>query len=164
MEWRIHELPHLRGYTVEWADEGDFILSRRNILYQTSSLDKPLTQLAVIDAPSWKVAASRSRLAQRLLRFLVTNVVRLANGDLFVTFDKSVGIVRDGKYQPIKGLHRPCRVLRSACALDREGNVFFGEYLANDERGEMRIYKYAAGSDRLDVAYTFPANSIKHVH
>jgi hypothetical protein len=42
--------------------------------------------------------------------------------------------------------------------------VFFGEYLANDERGEMRIYKYAAGSDRLETAYTFPPNSIKHIH
>src|SRR5205085_4825651 len=40
----------------------------------------------------------------------------------------------------------------------------FGEYLANTERGPMRIYKYRAGSHRLEVAYTFPAGSITHIH
>jgi len=164
MEWKVEELPQLRGYTVEWAEDGNYILSRRNTLYRSTSLDEPLAQLVVIDAPSWKVIAAWSRLAQRVLRFMVTNVVRLTNGDLFVTFDKTVGIVRDGKYQQLQGLQRPCRVLRSACAMDYNGDVYFGEYLANDERAEMHIYRYIAGSDRLDVAYTFPANSIKHVH
>lgn len=95
---------------------------------------------------------------------MVTNVVPLNNGDLFVTFDKSVGIIHDGKYIELKGLVRPCRVLRAACAVDGNGDVFFGEYLANDERGEMRVYKYEQGSDKLEIAHTFPPNSIKHIH
>jgi len=95
---------------------------------------------------------------------MVTNVVPLANGDLFVTFDKSVGIVRNGKYQNLKNLTRPCRVLRAACAIDKNGDIFFGEYIANTERGEMRVYKYASGSDALEIVYTFPPNSIRHIH
>ena len=164
MNWIVEPVPELRGYTIEWAEEGNYYLSRRNILFQTDDLKPPFKKIAVINAPFWKVAAGNFRLGQRLLRFMVTNVFALNNGDLFVTFDKSVGVVRNGKYQELKGLARPCRVLRGACALNKNGDIFFGEYLANPERGEMRIYRYKQGSDSLEIVYTFPPNSIKHIH
>ena len=164
MKWAIKNIPELHGYTVEWAEANNFYLSRRNILFHSENLKPPFKRVAAIDAPFWKQAASNFRLAQRLLRFQVTNVIALKNGDLFVTFDKSVGIVRDGNYLKLKGLERPCRVLRSACAVDENGDIFFGEYLANNERGEMRVYKYENGGDLLEVIYTFAPNSIKHIH
>ncbi len=164
MSWTVEEVSELKGYTIEWAETGNYYLSRRNILFHSNSFNPPFKKIAAIDAPSWKHLAGRFRLAQRLLRFMVTNVIPLENGDLFVTFDKSVGIIRQGKYSELKGLIRPCRVLRSACALDEKGNIYFGEYLANDERGEMRVYKYAPGSDGLEIIYIFPPNSIKHIH
>jgi hypothetical protein len=165
MTWKVENVPELRGFTVEWAEPGNFYLSRRNRLFHSTSLKPPFKQIAVIDAPFWKQAASNFRLAQRLLRFMVTNIIPLEKpSDLFVTFDKSVGIIRDGKFQGLKGLIRPCRVLRSACAIDENGDIFFGEYLMNEERGEMRIYKYTQGADALEVAYTFPPNSIRHIH
>jgi len=164
MKWIVESVPELRGYTVEWAEANNFYLSRRNILFHSENLKPPFKKIAAIDAPFWKQAASNLRLAQRLLRFMITNVIALKNGDLFVTFDKSVGIVRDGTYRELKKLVRPCRVLRSACAVDENGNIFFGEYLANNERGEMRVYKYEIGSDSLEVVFTFAPNSIKHIH
>ena len=164
MDWTVENVPELKGYTIEWAEAGNFYLSRRNTLYHAENLKPPFKPIAVIDAAFWKRAASFSRLAQRLLRFQVTNVVPLAGGDLFVTFDKSVGRVRNGKFQPLSGLTRPCRVLRAACAQDEKGDIYFGEYLANDERGEMRIYRYRQGADGLETVYTFPQNSIKHIH
>ncbi|MGB7923192.1 MAG: hypothetical protein WCF57_08105 [Pyrinomonadaceae bacterium] len=164
MSWIVESVPDLKGFAVEWAAPGDFILSRRNQLFHSTSLKPPFKRIATIDAPSWKEAASKSRLAQRLLRFIVTNVVRLSNGDLFVTFDKTVGVVRDGKFQALAGLARPCRVLRSACAISPGGDIYFGEYLTNETRGAMRIYRYAPGADALRVAYTFPPNSIRHIH
>jgi hypothetical protein len=163
MNWTVENVPELRGYAIEWAEPSNFYLSRRNRLFHTTSLKPPFKEIAVIDAPFWKQVSANFRLAQRLLRFMVTNVILLKNGELFVTFDKSVGIVRDGKYTELKGLVRPCRVLRSACAVEN-GNIFFGEYLSNDERGETRIYKYRQGSDALEVVYTFPPNSIRHIH
>jgi hypothetical protein len=164
MDWTVENVPELKGYTIEWAEEGNFYLSRRNILFHSETLKPPFKKIAVIDAPFWKQTASVSRLAQRLLRFQVTNVVPLAGRDLFVTFDKSVGVVRNGEYKELKGLARPCRVLRAACARDENGDIYFGEYLANDERGEMRIYRYANGGDKIETVYTFPKNSIKHIH
>ena len=164
MKWTVETIPELRGYAVEWAEAGNFYLSRRNKLFHSTSLKPPFKLIATIDAPFWKRAASTFRLAQRVLRFMVTNVVPLTNGDLFVTFDKSIGVVRDGKYRELKALTRPCRVLRSACAVDKNGDVFFGEYLANSERGEMHIYRYSPGADALQIAYTFPENSVRHIH
>ncbi len=164
MKWTIENVPELRGYTVEYAEANNFYLSRRNNLFRSEDLKPPFKQIATISAPFWKQAASNFRLAQRLLRFQVTNVLPLSNSDLFVTFDKSVGIVRGGKFQELKDLARPCRVLRSACATFKNGDIYFGEYLSNDERGEMRIYKYTPDADALEVAYTFPKNSIRHIH
>ena len=164
MNWTVEKIPELKGYTIEWAEKGNFYLSRRNALYQTENLKPPFKKIAVIDAPFWKQAASALRLAQRLLRFQVTNVLPLDGGDLFVTFDKSAGIVRNGKYRALQGFARPCRVLRAACAKDEKGDIYFGEYLSNEERGEMRIYRFAMGGDALETAYTFPENSIRHIH
>ena len=62
----------------------------------------PFKKIATVDAPSWKNLAANFRLAQRLLRFQVTNIIPLSNKDLFVTFDKSVGIVREWKVSNIK--------------------------------------------------------------
>jgi hypothetical protein len=164
MNFTVEEVPELRGYTVEWAEPGNCYLSRRNVVYRSSDLKPPFTEIAVISAPRWKSLASNIRLAQRLLRFMVTNVVPLNNGNLIVTFDKSVGVIRDGRYRELAGLVRPCRVLRSACAVDQTGNIYFGEYLANDERGEMRVYRYTPGSDGIEIAYTFLPKSIRHIH
>lgn len=164
MKWIVENVPELNGYAVEWAEPNNFYLSRRNRVFHSTALKPPFDSVATINAPFWKNAAGKFRLAQRVLRFMVTNVLPLNNGDLFVTFDKSIGIVRNGKYQTLKGLNRPCRVLRAACAIDKNGDVFFGEYLANTERGEMRIYKYRQGSDTIETAHVFPPSSIRHIH
>ena len=164
MKWTVEAVPELRGYTVEWAEPGNFYLSRRSDLFHATALKPPFERIGTADAPAWKSAASRVRLAQRLLRFAVTNVILLNNGDLFVAFDKSVGVVRGGKYQTLKNLARPCRILRSACTIDGSGDVYFGEYIFNTERGAIRIYRYRQGADALEVAYTFPKNTIRHIH
>lgn len=164
MDWNVEQIPELTGYTVEWAEPGNYYLSRQNRIYHATSLTPPFKEIGRVDAPFWKSLAASFRPFQRLLRFMVYNVIPLANGEVFVTFDKTVGVLRDGKYKTLGGLARPCRVLRAGCAVDHDGNVYFGEYLANDERGPMRIYKYAPGSNALETVHTFPARSIKHIH
>ncbi len=164
MKRSVATVPELSGYQIEWAEPGNYYLSRRNILYHSGDLKAPFTEIGRVNVPSWKAAAANIRLAQRLFRFFFYNVIPLANGEIFVTFDKTVGVFRDGKYFSLDGLVRPCRVLRSGCSVDNQGDVYFGEYLANDERGEMRVYRYTPGSVAVDVVHTFPTGSIKHVH
>ncbi len=158
------EVPSLRGYTVEWADHESYYLSRRAHLYHSTTLVEPFVRVTTIPAPAWRRIASRARLAQRLLRFMVTNVLVLPNGELFITFDNSVGVIRDGTFVALTGLTRPCRVLRSGCAVNGDGNVYFGEYRLNAERDEVHIYRYSPGDSQVEVAYTFERGSIAHVH
>ncbi len=164
MKWKVKEIPDLKGYTVEWAVDGEYLISRRNRLYRSTSLKPPFDEIGRVGAPQWKAGLSTFRLAQRLFRFMFYNVAPLADGSIFVTFDKTVGIFRNGIYETLSGLERPCRVLRSGCAVDHDGDIYFGEYLANDERGEMRVYRYRTGGEGLEVAYVFQPGSIKHIH
>jgi hypothetical protein len=164
MPWKLEQIPRLTGYTVEWAEPDDYYLSRRNQIYHSADLEDAVVEVGSIDAPLWRRVASRSRLCQRLLRFMVYNLIPLSNGDLFITFDKTIGIFRDGRYIHVEGLVRPCRVLRSGCAVNAAGDVFFGEYLANPGRDSVHIYRYRTGSDRLEVVHTFPPGHIRHIH
>ncbi len=164
MTWKVEKVPELTGYVVEWAAPGSYYLSRRNRLFHSTDLKPPFREIGAVAAPGWKQMAANFRLGQRLLRFMVNCVIPLANGDLFVSFDKTVGIMREGRWIALGGLERPCRVLRSGCAIDRKGDIYFGEYLANNERGPMRVYRYTPGADSLENAYVFEANSIKHIH
>lgn len=164
MTWAVEKVPGLEGYSIEWAEPGNYYLSRRNILFHSTDLEQPFREIGRVDAPAWKAAASTFRLAQRLLRFFYYNVIPLPNGDIFVTFDKSVGVFRQGRFFHVDGMVRPCRVLRSGCAVDADGNVYFGEYLANEERGEMRVYKFPVDGTSLETVHVFQKGSVKHIH
>jgi len=145
-------------------DEGLVLLSRRRSLFAAESLTDEPRLIGTVDIPLWKAAASRVRLGQRLLRSMFYNVMPLDDGRVFVTFNRQVGFLEDGRYRAVAGLERPCRVLRRGVARDAKGTVYFGEYLDNSERGAMRVYRLPAGSSRLEVAHTFAAGEIRHIH
>ncbi len=44
------------------------------------------------------------------------------------------------------------------------GRIYWGEYFDNRERAEVHIYASADRGETWQVAYTFPAGSIRHVH
>ena len=163
--WSVREMDEFRGSTVEWTGKDHFLLSSRNALYR---LDRrpgaPLTLIGRFPASHLREWLSVGRAAQRLLRFMYHNVVELPGERLFLTFDKSVGLFENGQIRPIEGLLRPTRVLRSACAADRNGSVFFGEYLSNQDRGPIRIYRYRAGEQSLEVVNEFGPGAVRHVH
>jgi hypothetical protein len=161
--WVVAEQPALRGYTVEWDEPGDFILSRRDRLYHSPELQPPFRLLGTFPTAPWKPAAAIFRPIQRLLRYMFYNVIKLSDGSLFVTFDRTAGILRNGRFELLP-IERPCRILRGGCALDEKGDLFFGEYVYNTGRNLIRIYKYRSTTHHLDVVHEFPAGSIRHVH
>jgi hypothetical protein len=162
-QWTARPEPSLDRYAVEWADGDGLILSRRNRLFHRAPGRAP-RPAAQIPAPAWKAAASRLRLVQRLLRFTTQNVLRLPDGSWFVTFDRRIGVVRDGRYRQLEGMRRPFRVLRSACALAADGNVYLGEYYRNPERDDVCVYRYTPGTSRLEEVHRFPAGEVRHIH
>jgi hypothetical protein len=154
----------LGEFTVEWAEQGRFLLSRRNELFESDALRPPFRKLGSFPAPLWKRTASVLRLPQRALRFMYWNVLPLQDGSFFLTFAKNIGIHRNGAMELLGGLERPCRILRRGAALAADGSVYFGEYLLNRGRGAMRVYRYAPGDDRVEIAHVFPASAVRHIH
>ncbi len=162
--WTVRREPSLDGYAVEWAEPGALLLSRRNRLYRSTGAGAPLTEFAALPGPRWKAELSRVRVAQRLLRFLFYNVLKLPDGSLFTTFDKCVAVFRAGRFEVVEGMLRPCRVLRSACALSGDGNVYFGEYFGNTGRDVVHVYRYTPGSRLVEVVHSFTETPVRHVH
>lgn len=162
--WKVTEERRLRGYAVEWAEPGKLLLSRGNHLYCTSSLDAPISCVAAFPLSGTASLAIRMRLAQRALRLFFYNVLCLEGGETFVTFGRQIGVFRDGRFDQLTGRSRACRVLRGGCAVGPSGDVFFGEYLRNPERGPIRIYRYSPGSSCVTVVHEFPSGDVRHVH
>ena len=163
--YRVWEVSSLRGFAIEWLSPEGVLLSKRNILYEADGIGcSSMRRVGAVSRPLWWSLAIRRRLVQRALRQMFYNVLPLADGSIFVTYAREVGIFRDGTYHRLKGLVRPCRVLRGAAAVAEDGHVFFGEYLDNAERGPMRIYRYIPGDEDVSVVYTFLPGAIRHVH
>ena len=162
--WEIQERAELRGLQIEWLEPGRVIVSRRNRLYQAASLEDRFEPLATLPVPAWKRAVAQLRLGQRALRQLFYNVIPLDGERLFVTYDRSVGCFEGGRFRPVEGLARPCRVLRGSAAVDAAGDVYFGEYLPNVERSPIRLYRVRPDEARAECVHTFPQGGVQHVH
>lgn len=165
-DWKLEHVDELSGYSLEWLDSNRVYLSKRNSLYFGNSLRKAsFKYLDRFKAPLMRQSASRLRLAQRLLRFMFYNVVPLKDETIFVAFDKGIGLFsKDGKFLSLGGQERPCRVLRSGCAVDQDGVLFFGEYFSNSQRGPIAIYRYQPGDRTATVAHRFKAGEVRHIH
>jgi hypothetical protein len=163
--WTLSEEPALRGYVVEWAEEGDYILSRRDELFRSTQLRPPFERIGRFPASPWKSMLSRLRPAQRAFRWMYYNTLKLPNGDLFLTFAKHVGVHTQGHFELLDSqLVRPCRILRSGCGVDPSGDVFFGEYVSNEARDLIRVYRYSSRHQKIETAYEFAPRVIRHIH
>lgn len=162
--WVLQRQPEIADRVVEWAEPGNFILSRREMLFRADSAEGPFRRLSRYPTPRWRRHLTRLRPVQRLLRQMFYNVQPLADGTLFLTFGKTVGVLEGDRIRVLGGMPRPASVLRSASAIARNGDVYFGEYLPNKDRGPVRIYRYRPGASSVETVHTFPAGSIRHVH
>ncbi|MEO6393736.1 MAG: hypothetical protein ABIP75_17930 [Pyrinomonadaceae bacterium] len=164
MSWSVEMMPGLNGYTVEWAEPGRILLSRRNRLYQADHPTAKPRLIGEVPAPLWQRTISRSRLGQRLNRFMFYNVLPIDRDRFFLTFNRDIGILDKEGFHEIEGVMRPFRVLRGACAVADSGSVYFGEYLYNEKREPMHIYRCQPAENRVEIAHTFAAGEIRHIH
>jgi hypothetical protein len=164
-KWQATAEPALRGACVEWLEPGYCLLSRRNQLFEARDPLAAPRKLAEFPAPALRRIGSRLGLLRRFLRFYFYNTLRLADGSFFVSFHKSLAVLRDGCCTPLAGLRRPCKILRGGCALAGDGNVYFGEYILNDARDcEVHLYRHVPGSGCVDVIRTLPVGFTRHIH
>ena len=104
-------------------------------------------------------AAARFRLTQRLGRLEVYKLQR--SGDTVVALARGgvyIGKVQDGTLRLSFRAHRPVSL-----AVGPAGEIVFGEYHSNAQRGPMRIYRSEDGQT-WDRVHEFAAGEIRHVH
>lgn len=161
--WSVRSEPALAGYTVEWAEGAELILSRGERLYRTNDLRPPFERIGAFPLALGLRVAAHLRPPQRALRLSFYNVVRLKEDRLFVTFNKSVGVMSPGGFSIVRGFDRPFRVLRGGCAIEPDGAVWFGEYVRGGD-GPLRIYRLAPDTEKADIAHAFPPGFARHIH
>ena len=164
MKFSTFPIKKFNNYVCEWSEPNNNIYSLKNNLYRSTSSSSSLEYLGQFPEPIIYRFLLRFSLIRRLLRKSFYNVIPLKNGSYFVSYGRHIGIIKDLEYSPITDIQKPFRVLRSAAAIDENGNVFFGEYSANDYRLPVKIYKYQADNNKLVIVYEFEAGSIRHIH
>lgn len=164
MTWKVEIVPQLDGICIEWLAPERVLFSRRNEIYEANEPLGKRRLVGVVNTSKSKQLISKFRLGQRLLRFMIYNALPLADDSIFLTFGKQIGVLKNGKYQELGGVARPFRVLRGACAMSADGAIYFGEYFDNPTRGEMHVYRYRTGADSIEIAFTFPPQTIRHIH
>ena len=157
-------MPIPKGYALEWEEPNYYILSKRNSLYYCDNIGGKLVHILDFPCSIIKILLSKIRIFQRLFRFLFYNVLKLPNGDLFITFGDEIAFYSNKKIEKINVGKNNFRVLRSGCAYDNNGSVIFGEYHTNKFRNKMNIYRFDIKTKKLSIIYTFKENSIRHIH
>ena len=164
MKFAATPLPKLNGYICEWAEANSYIFSLRNKLYLTNSISSPLEYIGSFPEPLLVRLLFRFGLIRRLLRKSFYNVIPLKNDSYFVSYGQQLGIIKNKEYIPFNKIGASFKILRSAAAVDSEGNIFFGEYSSNDARQPVKIYKYSQKSNILEVVHEFASGLIRHIH
>ena len=162
--WTVSRMPARRHLTLEWHDEEQMIASCGRYLYKASPNDSQLEWIGATPEPVWKRLLGPSKLCRRALRLMYFNVVPITRDRFAVWFDKSIGLIEQGNFAPIMESNR-FRVLRQGVARS-DAYLYFGEYFGNPNRDPVHIYRFGTSEvrPRVEVVYTFPSRSIRHVH
>jgi hypothetical protein len=127
---------------------------------------KPWKTIATFPLAPPRDYASIGRLARRLLRAEKCNVYPTREGKL-------LGIRKGWVYSLAEPGGAPPRALfqiNGACVMPRaiaedpDGNLYFGEYFGNPDRGPVRIWRVDPLLESFGIAYTFPAGATRHIH
>ncbi len=157
-------IPELKGYICEWAQGDRYIFSTYNRLYQTNSDFSEFKYIGEVPENTLNRLVFSFGILRRLFRRFFYNVIPLNDGGVFVSYGTQLGIIKNKKYIPFSEIGNPFRILRSAAAINENGDIFFGEYSSNSTRCPVNIYKYSQSAKELNIVYTFPAGEIRHIH
>lgn len=147
-----------------WA--GDILFASRGYEVFSISPEKSLDwqPVARFVPSAWRTLTARVPLAGRLFRDGFHALSVLPSGDLVAAVPGSI-VTRAPGEQEFRVTHlirRGTRPLHLTAV--PSGLVYWGEYFDNRERSEVHIYCSDDHGLTWNVAYTFPAKAIRHVH
>jgi hypothetical protein len=116
----------------------------------------------------WRSLTSRTALTYRLVRdgFHALTILGGQNNDLtMVAAVPGALVMRTPESDEFHVTHQIQRGTRPLhITADPSGRIYWGEYFDNRERAEVHLYVSTDRGRTWQVAYTFPAGSIRHVH
>jgi len=159
----IATLPNFRA--LAWQGDRLYV-SRGYDLYSARMIGSQLQlQKVATYAPEWRRRiSSKAALTSRLFRDGFHALSVLPSGNLVAAVPGAIVTLKAGEteFQVTHKIARGTRPLHIATT--PAGRMFWGEYFDNAQRSEVNIFGSHDGGLTWDVAHTFPARSIRHVH
>ena len=164
MKIRDFKSKRAKDFFIEFYSKNLIILSKHNEIFSSDINFNKIKKIGGVKLNFFDKFLSTISITRRLRRLFFYNIIPISNDKFFVSFNKKIGIISKNKYEEIKGLKKPTRILRNACAVDQDGGIFFGEYFPNTNRDEVIIYYLPNNSVNLEVCFVFKKNNVRHVH
>jgi len=155
-------------YKILYIDGNTMYASKGYSIYKSSDDGKNWILDGKVVDTKYSILGS-IRLLARLLRAEISSMLILEDGSRIVIAKKGIFVAKANSREYI----RTFSVLRGSKPMnicqDNKGNLYFGEYYLNgpflqDHRDEVHIYKSEDNAHTWDICYTFPKNTIRHVH
>jgi hypothetical protein len=162
---RIATFPGMRALAwrndVLYASRG-YALFRATMNTRSSSIE--WEHVGQYRPAAWRTITSSFRLASRLVRDGFHALAALSSGHLVGAVPHAIVTLAPGETE----FHASHKLLRGTRPLHLtvtpSDQIFWGEYFDNPRRDEVHIYASTDRGLHWDVAYTFPRNTIRHVH
>ena len=153
------------GKTRVLAWDGDFLYAGKGYTVVRLRAGSSAWELVAEFRPAWwRTITSASNLTYRLVRDGFHALAVLGDGTMIGAVPGAVVTRRPGEME-FRVTHSVLRGTRPLHITPTpSGRMYWGEYFDNRERSEVHIYGSDDQGSSWQIAYTFPARSIRHVH
>jgi len=162
---RFARFPQLRA--LAWS--GEFLYASRGYELLRAEFADPSRSIvwqpvATFVAPWQRRLAVTNRLTARLFRSGYHALSILPSGALVAAVPGAIVSLRPGETE-FRQTHKITRGIRPLhIAAVPGGAIYWGEYFDNPRREQVHIYASRDAGATWNVAYSFPAGAIRHVH
>ena len=139
-------------------------------IYQSNKNNKKLVFDGKLIDPKYTFISNFSRMLNRLLRIEPSSMLLLKNGSRLISAKKGLFLAKRGSKEYLKIFSIPRGNKPLNISLNpTTGHLYFGEYILNgrfsdNKRSEVHIYKSEDDGQHWKICYTFPKNTIRHIH
>jgi hypothetical protein len=121
-------------------------------------------RVAIYSPVWWRNLTSRNNLTHRLVRDGFHALAVLADQTMIAAVPGAIAKCEpnSNEFRPTHKIQRGTRPLHITAVPN--GNIYWGEYFDNRDRAEVHIYSSTDQGQTWQVAHTFPAKAVRHVH
>lgn len=158
----VLECELIKGYVALYIDADFWILAKGYTLYKYNPETSEVIVFARLNDRK-SALASRLKLIRRALRAEVTHLYHFGQEWFCIARKAIFKLNRQKKvFEICRKISRGTRPMNLCQAED--GTIFYGEYFFNPNRNTVNVFKSENNGDTWEIAYTFEAGEINHIH